>query len=88
MMNSSRLQKNKKVEDKIYLKAIKDIRNLLRQKREMKMKQIDYTAIKEIRNLFRPNKEKKAIKDRMIRYIRNLFEREEDYYKPVRVGIF
>ena len=63
MMNSSRLQKNKKVEDKIYLKAIKDIRNLLRQKGGMKMKQIDYTAIKEIRNLFRPNKEKKAIKD-------------------------
>ena len=56
------------MEDKIYLKAIKDIRNLLRQKREMKMKQIDYTAIKEIRNLFRPNKEKKAIKDRVIRY--------------------
>ena len=88
MMNSLRLQKNKKVEDNIYLKAIKDIRNLLRQKREMKMKEIDYTAIKEIRNLFRPNREKKAIEDRVIRYIRNLFEHEEDYYKPVRVGIF
>ena len=31
----------------------------------------------------------KAIKHRMIRDIRNLFEHEEeDYYKPVRVGNF
>ena len=32
-------------------------------------------------------KENEAIKDRVIKYIRNLFEHEEeDYYKPVRVG--
>ena len=34
-------------------------------------------------------KENKAIKDRIIRDIRNLFEHEEqDYYTPVRVGNF
>ena len=31
----------------------------------------------------------KAVKDRIIRDIKNLFEqKEQDYYKPVRVGIF
>ena len=59
---------------------IKDIRNLLRLKREL-----NYTAIKDIRNFFRLEKETKAIKDRIIGDIRNLFEHEEDYYKPVRV---
>ena len=34
-------------------------------------------------------KENEAIKDRVIRDIRNLFEHEEeDYYKPVTVGNF
>ena len=34
-------------------------------------------------------KENEAIKDRVKRDIRNLFEHEqEDYYKPVRVGNF
>ena len=42
-----------------------------------------------IRNLFRLKKENKAIKDRLIRGIRNIFEHEEEsYYKPVRVGKF
>ena len=30
----------------------------------------------------------KAIKDIIIRHIKNLFEQEKDYYKPVRVGNF
>ena len=30
----------------------------------------------------------KAIKYKLIRHIRNNFEQEEDYYKPVRVGNF
>ena len=37
-------------------------------------------------DLFRLEKEHKAIKDRIIRDVRNLFEyEEEDYCKPVRV---
>ena len=41
-------------------------------------------------NLSRLKKENKAIKNRVIRDIRNLFEHEEEesYYKPVRVGNF
>ena len=40
-----------------------------------------------MRNSFRLKKENKATKDRVIRDIRNLFEdKEEDDYKPVRVG--
>ena len=44
------------------------------------------TSIKDIRNLFRLEKEKKAIKERLIRDNKNLFENEkaENYYKPVR----
>ena len=33
-------------------------------------------------------KENEVIKDRVIRDIKNLLEREEDYYRPVRVGKF
>ena len=67
---------------------IKDIRNLFRLKRKIENQQkyilnIYYTAIKDIRKLFRLKKEKEAIKARIIRDIRNLFEHEEDYYKPV-----
>ena len=41
---------------------------------------------KDIRNLFRLRKESEAIKDKIVRDIRNLLEHEEeDYYKPVRV---
>ena len=41
---------------------------------------------KDIRNLFRLKKESEAIKDKIVRDIRNLLEHEEeDYYKPVRV---
>ena len=48
---------------------IKDIRNLFR----LKQKQ-NYTAIKGIRNLFRQEKETEAIRDRILRDIKNLFE--------------
>ena len=56
----------------------KDTRSLFRLKKEL-----NYTAIKSIRNLFRLEKETKAIKDIMFRDIRNFFECEESYYKPV-----
>ena len=47
------------------------------------------TTIKDMRNLFRLKKEQKAIKDRIIRYIWNLYEHNgEDYYQPLRVGNF
>ena len=44
--------------------------------------------IKYISNLFRLVKKTKAIKDRILRDIKNLFEyeEEENYYKPVRVS--
>ena len=55
----------------------KDVRNLYRLKKITK-------------NLLRQKKETKAIKDRMLRDIRNLseYEEEESYYKPVRVSNF
>ena len=63
---------------------IKDIRNLFRFKTEL-----NYTAIKDIRNLFRLEKVTEAIKDRILRDIKNLFEHakeDENYYKTVRVS--
>ena len=45
-------------------------------------------AIKSIRNLFKRKKENEAIKDKLIRDIRTLFNQEDDYYKPIRVGNF
>ena len=44
----------------------------------------------DVRNLFRLEKETKSIKDRILRYINNLFEDEEEknYFKPVRVNNF
>ena len=45
--------------------------------------------IKDIRTLFRLEKETKAIKDTIIRDIKNLFEQgEENYHKPVTVSNF
>ena len=66
-------------------KIIKDIRNLFRLK-----KVLNCIAIKDIRNLFRQKKETKAIKDRILRDIKNLleYEEEENYYQPVRVSNF
>ena len=61
---------------------IKDIRNFFRLK-----KQLNYTAINDIRNLFRPGKETKAVKDRILRDIKNLFEHEEENcQKPIRAS--
>ena len=62
-MKNSRLGEGETIESNI----IKDARNLFRQQKE-----IDRSAIKGIKNLSRLNKENKAIKDRVIRYIRNL----------------
>ena len=67
-------------------KIIKDIRNIFGLKKEQ-----NYTAIKGIRNLFRQEKETKAIKVRILRSIKNLFDiekEEENCYKPVRVSNF
>ena len=69
---------------KIEGSIIHNVRNLFRLKREL-----DDTWIKNIRNLLRLKKKNEAIKDRVIRDIRNYFEHEEeDNYKPVRVGNF
>ena len=49
------------------------------------------TTNEKIRNLLRLEKETKAIKDRILRDIRNLFEHEKEevnYYNPVRVSNF
>ena len=44
----------------------------------------------DVKNLFRLEKETKSIKDRILRYINNLFEDEEEknYFKPVIVNNF
>ena len=45
--------------------------------------------IKKTANLFKVKKENEAIKDKIIRDIKSLFEQQEEhYYKPVRVLIF
>ena len=64
---------------------IKDIGNLFRLKIEL-----IYTTIKDIRNLFRLGEETKAIRGRIFRKIKNLFEHEEEknYCIPVRVSKF
>ena len=68
---------------------IRDVRKIFRLrklKKKTKKKKHDAT-IEGITNIFRLKKENKAIKCRILRSIRNLFE-HEDYYKPVRVGNF
>ena len=58
--------------------VIEDIKSLSRLKKEQ-----NFTAIKDIRNLFRQEIETKAIKHRIPRDIKNLFEhekKEEHYY--------
>ena len=65
---------------------IKDIRNLFRLK-----KLLNQTAIKDIRDLLRWEKETEEIKNRILRYIKNLFEHEkeeENYNKPLRINNF
>ena len=56
---------------------IKDTKNLFRLR-----KQIDK------RNLFRLIKENETIKDKIIRDIKIPLEKEDDYYKPMKVGNF
>ena len=52
-------------------------------------KEVDDTTVTDIGNFFRLKKENKAIKNRIIGNIRNIFEhKEEDYYKLVKVGSF
>ena len=52
-------------------------------------KQSEDNIIRNTRNLFKLKKKKKAIKDKIFRDIKTLFEQQkEDYYKPVRVGNF
>ena len=52
-------------------------------------KQSEGKIIKNIRNLFKPKKEIEAIKDRIIRDIKILFEQQEEYFqKSLRVGDF
>ena len=54
-----------------------------------KDKIIEESTVKDIRNLFILKKENKALKGRVIRDIRKIFEhKEEIYYKPVREGNF
>ena len=67
------------------LKEEERLRDIFRLKKEL-----NYTAIKDVRNLFRRGKETKAIKDRLVRYIKNLFKHEEkeSFYKPVGVSNF
>ena len=38
--------------------------------------------------MFKLKKENKSIKDKIVRDIMTLFEKEEDYYKPIKVDIF
>ena len=52
-------------------------------------KQSEENIIKSIRNLLKLKKETETIKDKIIRDTRTLFEqKEEDYYKPMRLGNF
>lgn len=56
--------------------------------KKVKKKLLEDNIIKYARNHFKLKKENEAIKDRIIRDIRNVFEQEKDYHKPVRVGAF
>ena len=56
--------------------------------KERLKKEIDDITIKDITKLFRLKEENVAIKERVIRNIKNLFEYEDDYYKIVRLGNF
>ena len=81
-MKNSWLEKDNK---NIQINIIKNVRNLVRLKKE-----IIESTIKHKTNRFRLKKENEAIKDRVIRDNRNLFEhgKEEYYYKPARAGNF
>ena len=79
-MKEKRSWKRQKSKDN----TIKDVKNLFELKKE-----IDDNRIKSTIKIFRLKKENEAIKDRIIRDIRDLFDWEkEGYYKPVRVDNF
>ena len=79
-MNSSRLEKDKNIEDN----KTGDVINIFRLKKET-----NDTTVKDTKNLFILKKEIESVKDRRIRDIRNLFEYEEKYYyKPITVDNF
>ena len=64
---------------------IQNTRNLFRLKME-----INYSVIRYITNLHWLEKETKAMKDRILRDIKNLFEHREEgnYYKALKVSNF
>ena len=56
---------------------------------KLSRKKIDGTLIKDISNLFWLKKEKEAIRNKIIRDIRNIFEHEEENFgKPEKVDTF
>ena len=56
------------------------------QKKEQNL-QSEHNII-DVRNISRVKKENEAIKVKIILDIKSLFEQEQNYYKPVRVGNF
>ena len=56
------------------------------QKKEQNL-QSEHNII-DVRNISTVKKENEAIKVKIILDIKSLFEQEQDYYKPVRVGNF
>ena len=70
-------------------KLIKDIKNLFKPKKK-KGNGIDntkYKGLRDIRYLYETKEIKdNGIKDEVLSDIRTLFEPEEDYYKPVKIG--
>ena len=78
-MTHLRHEKDKNKEKKDILinnvRIFLDVRILFRFQKE-----IDGTTIKDIINLFSLKKESEAVKDRVIRDIRSLFEHEEENY--------
>ena len=54
--------------------------------KEKIQQQYEDNIIKNIRNHFRPKEENEAIKEKINRDIKNIFEKEEDNYNPIRVG--
>ena len=79
MMTHLRHEKDKNKEKKDILinnvRIFLDVRILFRFQKET-----DDTTIKDIINLFSLKKESEAVKDRVIRDIRSLFEHEEENY--------
>ena len=75
---------------KCFLKEYNNLKKKTKKQQHIMMEDLSLKKeIKDIRTLFRLEKETKAIKDTIIRDIKNLFEQgEENYYKPVTVSNF